>query len=247
MRRARILPMNNLSIRYRPAAASEATASMISTALIGTAGISTAWISTARISTALIGMARICMAFCIAITAVVAMPVASAQTMPFAPPPDPSTAANPNRDAQDVTQLLRAGHIDAANAKVDAMLSANPKDAQARFLKGLVLTDQGRTTDAIQAFRTLTEDYPELPEPYNNLASMYAQTGQLDKARIALESAIAANPSYVIAHDNLGDLYVRMAAQAYDKVLQLDRNRAATRAKAGAVRNAIDAAKIPGR
>ena len=175
------------------------------------------------------------------------MPAAVAQTMPFSPPPDPSMAANPNRDAQEVTQMLRAGRIDAANARVDAMLARNPKDAQARFLKGLVLSDQGKVADAIAAFRALSDDYPELPEPYNNLASLYAASGQLELARIALESAIAANPSYAIAHDNLGDLYVRMAAQAYDRVLQIDRNNAATRAKAAAVRNAIDAAKLPGR
>jgi tetratricopeptide (TPR) repeat protein len=170
-----------------------------------------------------------------------------AQTMPFAPPPDPTSVPNPNRDAQEVTQLLRAGRIDAANVRVDAMLAKNPKDAQARFLKGLVLTDQGKSADAIQAFRTLTEDHPELPEPYNNLASLYAAAGQFDKARIALESAVAANPSYAIAYDNLGDLYMRMAAQAYDKVLQLDRTNAATRTKSAAVRTAIDAAKLPGR
>jgi tetratricopeptide (TPR) repeat protein len=181
------------------------------------------------------------------LAALAGLPNASAQTMPFAPPSDSTVVSNANRDAHEVTVLLRNGRVDAANSKVEAMLAKNPKDAQARFLKGLVLTDQGKTADAIQAFRALTEDYPELPEPYNNLGSLYATTGQFDQARIALESAIAANPSYVIAHDNLGDLYVRLAAQAYDKVLQLDRTSAATRAKAAALRNAVDAAKLPAR
>src|SRR4051812_25164850 len=175
---------------------------------------------------------------------------AAAQTRPFVPPPDPNAVPNANRDAIEVSQLLRAGRLDAANAKVESMLAANPKDAQARFLKGLVLTDQGKRDEAIQAFRTLTEDYPELPEPYNNLASLYAAAGQYDRARIALESAIAANPSYTVAYDNLGDLYLRMAGQAYDKVLQLDRNNAAAKAKAAGVRTTIESAaagKLPGR
>ena len=180
----------------------------------------------------------------------VAVHEAAAQTQPFAPPPDPNAGSNPNRDAQEVSQLLRAGRVDAANTRVDAMLGRNPKDAQARFLKGLVLSDQGKRSDAIQIFSALTVDYPELPEPYNNLASLYAASGQLDRARFALESAIAANPNYAIAHDTLGDLYLRRASQAYDKVLQLDRTNTATQAKAAAVRNVISTApagKLPGR
>jgi tetratricopeptide (TPR) repeat protein len=180
----------------------------------------------------------------------VAVSDVAAQTTPFSPPVDPNAYPNPNRDAMEISQLLRNGRIDAANAKVESMLAANPKDAQARFLKGLVLSDQGKRDEAIQAFRSLTEDYPELPEPYNNLASLYAAAGQYDRARMALESAIAANPSYAIAWDNLGDLYLRMAGQAYDKVLQLDRTNTATQAKAAAVRSAIanaPAGKLPGR
>lgn len=174
---------------------------------------------------------------------VAAVPWASsalAQSMPFAPTGQVAPAG-PNKDAQEVTQLLRAGRIDAASARVEAMLGRNPRDAQARFLKGLVLTDQGKTDDALQVFRTLTEDYPELPEPYNNLGSLYAATGQFDKSRIALESAIAANPSYTTAYENLGDLYARMAGQAYDKVLRVDRNNAAVQAKAAALQSAVAA------
>ena len=180
----------------------------------------------------------------------VAVHEAAAQTQPFAPLPDPNSSPNPSRDAQEISQMLRAGRIDAANARVEAMLARNPKDAQARFLKGLVFSDQGKTADAIEQFRALTVDYPELPEPYNNLASLYAASGQLERARNALESAIAANPDYAIAHNNLGDLYLRMASQSYDKVLQLDRTNTATQAKATAVRNVIStspAGKLPGR
>ena len=168
---------------------------------------------------------------------------AVAQTTPFSPPP--VAAAGPNQDAQEISRLLRAGRIDAAAAKVDALLARNPKDAQARFLKGLVLTDQDKTDDAVQIFRMLTEDFPELPEPYNNLGSLYASKGEFDKARMALEAAIQANPSYVTAYENLGDLYARMAGQAYDKVLQLDKSNAATQAKRSSVRNAIAPAMKP--
>ena len=164
---------------------------------------------------------------------------AQTPTTPFAAPQPAGIQGGPDREAQEVTSLLRAKRIDAASTKVDAMLALNPKDAQARFLKGLVLADQGRTDEAIVAFRVLSEDYPELPEPYNNLASLYAATGQFDKARIALETAIQANPSYVTAYENLGDLYARMASQAWTKVLQLDKSNASTQAKLLSLRNAI--------
>jgi tetratricopeptide (TPR) repeat protein len=77
----------------------------------------------------------------------------------------------------------------------------------------------------------LTEDYPELPEPYNNLAVLYASQGQYDKAKQSLEMAIRTHPSYATAHENLGDIYAKMASQAYDRALQLDRSNATTQTK----------------
>jgi Flp pilus assembly protein TadD len=59
----------------------------------------------------------------------------------------------------------------------------------------------------------LIEDYPELPEPYNNLAVLYAQQKQFDKARTALEMAIRIHPGYATAYENLGDLHSRLASQ----------------------------------
>jgi tetratricopeptide (TPR) repeat protein len=91
-----------------------------------------------------------------------------------------------------------------------------------RFLKGVALTEQGKAQDAITLFTRLTEDFPELPEPYNNLAVLYAGQNQFDRARAALEMAIRTNPSYATAHENLGDVYARLASQAYSRALQLD-------------------------
>ncbi|MES2089263.1 MAG: tetratricopeptide repeat protein, partial [Pseudomonadota bacterium] len=76
--------------------------------------------------------------------------------------------------------------------------------------------------EAVTAFTKLTEDYPELPEPFNNLAVLYAQQGQYDKSRNALEMAIRTNPSYATAYENLGDVYAKLASQAYSKALQID-------------------------
>jgi len=125
-------------------------------------------------------------------------------------------------DYAEITQLLKAGKAAEALTKADQRLSATPRDPQLRFLKGVAQADSGKPGDAVATFTKLTEDYPELPEPYNNLAVLYANQNQLDKARTALEMAIRTNPSYATAHENLGDIYAKLASQAYNKALQLD-------------------------
>ncbi len=134
-------------------------------------------------------------------------------------------------DVQDATKLFKQGQHSQALSKVNSYLASKPKDAQARFLKGLIFTEQAKTVDAINIFSALSADYPELPEPYNNLAVLYASQGQYDNAKLALEMAIRTHPSYATAHENLGDIYAKMASQAYDRALQLDRSNTATQTK----------------
>jgi tetratricopeptide (TPR) repeat protein len=116
-------------------------------------------------------------------------------------------------------------------SRAEAFLVQKPRDAQMRFLKGLILVEQGKTTEAIAVFTKLTEDFPELPEPYNNLAVLYAANGQYEKARAALDMAIRTNPSYATAYENLGDVHAKLASQAYDKALQLDSGNSVAKSK----------------
>src|SRR5678816_1903658 len=117
---------------------------------------------------------------------------------------------------------------------------ANDLDnAKARFLKGVTLTEQGKTQEAIDTFLKLTQDYPNLPEPYNNLAVIYAGQGQYDKARAALEQSIRTHPSYATAYENLGDVYAKLASQAYDKALQLDKSNSGAQNKLSLVRELV--------
>ena len=134
-------------------------------------------------------------------------------------------------EIQDINKLFKQNQLAQALKRIDTYLTNKPNDAQARFLKGLILTTQLKTNDAIDIFISLTEDYPELPEPYNNLAVLYAGQGQYDKAKVALERAIHNHPNYATAQENLGDIYAKMASQAYERALQLDRNNAASKTK----------------
>jgi tetratricopeptide (TPR) repeat protein len=143
----------------------------------------------------------------------------------------PSGARAQPAELQEANRLLKAGQTQQALDRANAYLNSKPKDAVGRFIRGIAQSELGKTNDAILTFQSLTEDFPELPEPYNNLAVLYSSKGQFEKARVALELAIQTHPSYATAHENLGDIYAKLASQAYDKALQLDRanNGAATK------------------
>lgn len=139
-------------------------------------------------------------------------------------------------DYADVNVLVRAGKLAEALTKADQYLAGKPRDPQMRFIKGVIQTEAGKPADAINTFTQITQDYPELPEPYNNLAVLYAGQSQFDKARAALEMAIRTNPSYATAHENLGDVYAKLASQAYSKALQLDSGNTGVQPKLALIR-----------
>lgn len=137
----------------------------------------------------------------------------------------------------EVNRLVRAGQLNEALIKTDQYLASKPRDPQMRFMKGVIQTESGKSADAITTFTKLTEDFPELPEPYNNLGVLYASQSQFDKARAALEMAIRTNPSYATAHENLGDVYAKLASQAYSKALRLDTTNTGVPPKLSLIRN----------
>lgn len=139
-------------------------------------------------------------------------------------------------DYTEVNALVRAGQLGEAMVRADKYLATKPRDPQMRFIKGVIQTEAGKPNDAITTFTKITQDYPELPEPYNNLAVLYAGQNQFDKARAALEMAIRTNPSYATAHENLGDVYAKLASQAYSKALQLDGGNSAVPPKLALIR-----------
>lgn len=147
---------------------------------------------------------------------------ASAAAQSVADPVRPPTAVErARRPIAEANALLQAKRHDEALRVLDDALRASPRDPQLRFLYGLVLADKGDTAQAIDVFQQLTQDFPELPEPYNNLAVLLAGRGDLDQARVALENAVRALPSYAIARDNLGDVYLRMAMRSWEQAQQL--------------------------
>lgn len=140
-----------------------------------------------------------------------------------------------------VDGLIKNRKFDEALSRADQHLVGKPRDVQMRFLKGVAQLESNRRADAIATFTQLTQDAPELPEPYNNLAVLHASQGQYDRARAALESALRTNPSYATAQENLGDVYARLAGDAYSQALQLGQNNAAVAPKLAVIRTLFPA------
>jgi tetratricopeptide (TPR) repeat protein len=135
--------------------------------------------------------------------------------------PPPASDRVELTELQQVQKLMAAGQMQQALARADAHLGGNPRDAQMRFVRGVILSEMKDRAGARQAFERLNEEFPELPEPYNNLAVIYASEGQLDRARTLLETALAVRPDYATAVENLGDIYLQMSVDAYQRAAKL--------------------------
>lgn len=122
----------------------------------------------------------------------------------------------------EVQRLHAIGQTAEALQRADKHLASHPKDAGMRFLTGVMLAELQRPAEASAVFERMIADYPELPEPYNNLAALKAAAGDYDGAKAALDQALRANPSMATAHENLGDVQVMLAMRAYARALQLD-------------------------
>ncbi len=131
----------------------------------------------------------------------------------------PTEQTRPQDSAQ---AALRAGNPQRALDITETALKTFPTDAQLRFIRGMALNALNRLPAAEAEFAALTREFPELPEPYNNLAVVRAAQGNLDQARQALEDAIRAVPDYAVAYENLGDIHAQLAARSYRAAQRLD-------------------------
>nr|MBV6629352.1 tetratricopeptide repeat protein [Oceanococcus sp. HetDA_MAG_MS8] len=145
---------------------------------------------------------------------------------------------------EDARVALERGEYQQALDLLDKQLKGRRDNAEARFLRGLTLVLLDRDEDATQAFADLVRDHPELPEPYNNLAVLYARAGKYELARDALETALIKNPSYATAHENLGDVYATLAQASWTRAEVLDRDNSMLGQKIGLIKQALSGSDI---
>ncbi|HEY8880950.1 MAG TPA: tetratricopeptide repeat protein [Roseateles sp.] len=132
-------------------------------------------------------------------------------------------AAAPAR-ADDLANAQRtwlAGQKAQAVEQIEQALVRQPDDLQLRFALGVMRMELGDRTKALDIFSRLTQDFPDLADPYNNLAVLHAAAGELDEAKIALEQALRLQPEHAQAQENLGDVLLRLALRAYQRAQKL--------------------------
>ena len=148
-------------------------------------------------------------------------------------------------DLAEVARLQASGQLASAIELARQHVAAQPKDAAMRFQLGVMLAEAGSSAEAREVFERLTQDFPELPEPYNNLAALKAAAGDYDGAKAALEQALRANPTLATAHENLGDVLLQIALRSYARARQLDPAGASAQTKLVLVRQLIQSLPAP--
>lgn len=115
----------------------------------------------------------------------------------------------------EVNEKIASGQWSAAQSLIDRQLQKQPSDPQIRLMQSQMQTAQGQTAQAMATLQALTQEFPELPEPYNNLAVLLAAQQRFEEALGALTQAVRARPDYALALENLGDVHVALARQSY--------------------------------
>lgn len=151
----------------------------------------------------------------------------------------PAWAADPDGQVREIEQQFRGGDTVGAMQRLEQALATRPGDARLRFLQGVLLSETGRPAEAAVAFERMTEEFPDQPEPYNNLAVLRAAAGQIDGARSLLETALRLDPLYLTAHENLGDVLLRLAQRAYETAAAGPRAEALLKTKLRLVRELL--------
>jgi tetratricopeptide (TPR) repeat protein len=140
----------------------------------------------------------------------------------------------------EIRSLAADQHYAEALKQLDSYLEGHAGDVEARLFRGVILTRQGNIDEAIATFGQLSRDRPELPEPLNNLAVLYAAQGRYDDSRKVLQRAIELEPRYDTAHENLGDVYAKLANIAYERAFTLNKKNSSARDKASWMTRVLD-------
>ena len=150
---------------------------------------------------------------------------AVSEVQPLAPATPAPTAAEEEADPPwagyaQAQSMAENGNPRGALRQLESRLATNPQDSRAAYLKGLVLMQLGRGEEAERWYKMMQANFPDLPQPGNALAVIYAGRGDLPAAELALRDVLLKHPEHNSARVNLARLYVQMAQAEYEKALK---------------------------
>jgi tetratricopeptide (TPR) repeat protein len=144
------------------------------------------------------------------------MPILLVMTTPFSPT---LAQAEPH---EATLKLLKQEKFTDALQFVQAYLIDHPNDPQMKFWLALLLNKKGSTQESLALYREITQQYPELAEPHNNLGMLLAQQGELEEAKLEFEMALREQPDMAFAMENLSQVYLLLTEQTLKKALALN-------------------------
>jgi tetratricopeptide (TPR) repeat protein len=145
--------------------------------------------------------------------------------------PSPEEPTSPEALKKTFRSLMNEDKAASALELAEKVLKSNPDNPDWLFMKSQALTRTNRIDEAMVVLKNLTESAPEMPAPYNNLAALHAARGELDDALRLVQMALLVNPGYALGYENLGDIYLALAQQAWNKSLKINPNDKALKAK----------------
>lgn len=119
------------------------------------------------------------------------------------------------------TADIASGSIISGNSEVmvNALADNDLALLTFRFDEANAAIDQGNTQAGLKGLEALMLDYPSIIEPYLNVASIYAEQQDLEKARATLLKGFSANPKAGMLFDHLKKVHGALAANSYRQAL----------------------------
>jgi len=145
-----------------------------------------------------------------------------------------------------IEKLIKERKYPDAIQAIDAALVKTPRNVQLRFIKARLQVELRDFESGRNTWIEITQQFPELPEPYNNLAALAANQGKWIEARDYLELALKLRPDYVTAQGNLADIYLRLSDRHYSSASKLQPNQREYGLRAKAIKEILNPpAKAP--
>ena len=133
----------------------------------------------------------------------------------------PLVCYSANKEIDNIRAIFSDNQHTQALQLINTYRNHNPKNLDAHFLQGVIQQSLGQLNSAEKTFLAISQNNPDLPEPYNNLAAIYALKGDFDRARKHLLKAIESHESYATAYSNLTAIYAQLASVAYSEALNM--------------------------